>query len=156
MSPSIRDLARRHEEKLRYLAVSAWNYLFGNAVYIGLVTLFGKQSYLWMLIPTNVIAITNNFFGFKFIVFRTRGNYWREYLRMYVVYWPIILAQAFTLPVLVRWLHLDPRIANPIWGFVAFAVAYVAHRLFTFRTNEDKLEELDAEESSGDGGSAEE
>ena len=152
---ALRDVARRHEEKLRYLAVSGWNYVFGNAVYIGLVTVFappgttwlGVPGYLWMLVPANVVAITNNFFGFKFLVFRTRGHYLREYFRMYVVYWPLIVAQAFALPLIVRLAHLDPRIANPIWGVAAFVVAYVLHRVFTFARTEEKLEELDAEES---------
>jgi putative flippase GtrA len=149
---SLLDLARKHEEKLRYLGVSAWNYVFGNVVYIAGVTVFGKGSYLWMLVPANILGITNNFLGFKFLVFRTRGNYLREYLRMYVVYWPMILAQAFALPVLVRWLHLDPRIANPLWGVIAFVAAYFLHRVFTFKSTEEKVEELEAEDATAEGG----
>lgn len=142
------ELLTRHEQKLRYLGVSGWNYIFGNLVYIVLVTVFGKQYYLWMLIPANVAGITNNFLGFKFLVFRTKGHYLAEYGRSYVVYAPMVAVQFFALPVLVRLVGLDPRIANPIWGVVAFVAAYFAHRFFTFRTTGEKFEEIEAEENA--------
>lgn len=148
MSLGLRDLAARHDQKLRYPAVSGWNYVFGNLVYIALVTVFGKQYYLWMLIPTNVVGITNNFLGFKFLVFRTKGHYLAEYFRSYVVYAPMVAVQFFALPVMVHFAHLDPRIANPIWGVVAFVFAYFAHRFFTFRTTEEKFEAIEGGEGA--------
>jgi putative flippase GtrA len=150
----VMDLARRHEQKLRYLAVSAWNYVFGNIVYIGLVTLVGRSAvwwhvpaYVWMIVPANVVGITNNFLGFKFFVFRTKGDYLGEYFRSYVVYAPMVLVQMVALPALVTLTHLDPRIANPVWGVLAFVIAFFAHRFFTFKTPPEQLEQIDELES---------
>jgi hypothetical protein len=153
---SVGAILRRHEEKLRYVAVSGWNYVFGNLVFAALVTAFAPPGsswlhvpmYEWMILPMNLICITNNFLGYKLLVFRTKGHYLAEYGRTYVVYAPIVAAQVFALPLLVQLLHLDPRIANPLWGFVAFAIAYFAHRLFTFRTAEERLEASVAEDDA--------
>lgn len=103
-----------------------------------------------LIIPTNVLGITNNFFGFKFLVFRTKGHYLAEYFRSYVVYGPMVAVQLFALPVLVELAYLDPRIANPIWGVVAFVAAYFAHHLFTFRSTGEKLEEIEGGDEAGD------
>ena len=44
--------------------------------------------------------------------------------------------------------QLDPRIANPIWGVVAFVFAYFAHRFFTFCTTEEKFEAIEGAEGA--------
>jgi putative flippase GtrA len=41
---------------------------------------------MMLVIIANILAITNAYIVYKLFVFRTKGNYLREYLRFYVVY----------------------------------------------------------------------
>ena len=39
-----------------------------------------------LVIITNILAITNAYICYKLVVFKTKGNYVKEYLRFYIVY----------------------------------------------------------------------
>ena len=88
----------------RYFCVGVWNTLFGYSVFVVFTyMLTGKIPYAYMLaaVLSNVLAITNAYIGYKFFVFKTRGNYLREYLRFYVVYGSAALGGLVLLPILV-------------------------------------------------------
>jgi putative flippase GtrA len=120
------------DERVRYLVVGGWNTLFGYLVYVALVTLFGRAAYVWMLVPATVVGITQNFFVYKYLVFQTRGGHFREYLKFYVVYGPVLLVNLFALPFLVRVTGLDPRIAQGAFAVIAVVVTYLGNKYFTF------------------------
>ena len=76
---------------VRYLVVGAWNTLFGYGMYALLNFLLAPllNEYLAAMaasVLANVIAISVAFLGYKLWVFRTKGNFLREYLRCYLVY----------------------------------------------------------------------
>ncbi len=118
----------------RYLLVGVWNTLFGAGIYALLYRSFGQQvHYLLLLIPANILAITNAFLGYKFIVFQTRGNMLREYLRCYVVYGGMMLINALLLYLLVTFIELSPPIANIVCVLTTIIVTYFSHKHFSFR-----------------------
>lgn len=119
---------------VRYLLVGGWNTVFGMAVYAGLYSWLGQRThYLVLLIPSNILAITNAYVCYKLFVFKTQGNVWREYLRCYVVYGGMMLIGAALLFVLVEWLRTPPVAANCACIAVTTVVSYLAHRNFSFR-----------------------
>lgn len=74
---------------VRYVLVGLWNTATGYALFAYFTFLFTKYSvhgYIYAAFVSNAIAITIAFFGYKFIVFQTRGNYLKEYLRCVTVY----------------------------------------------------------------------
>ncbi|MEI7947326.1 MAG: GtrA family protein, partial [bacterium] len=74
-------------QPLRYLAVGGWNTVFGAFIYAALhYFLNTRVHYLVLVIPATVIALTNAFLCYKYIVFHTRGNGWKEYFKCYLVY----------------------------------------------------------------------
>ena len=96
-SPSRTDRLRKHfpgGQFLRYLCVGAFNTLFGYftfAVALYFLNLALPQRFLYLtVILASVIAnplnITVAYFGYKFFVFRTQGNYLREWLKCFAVY----------------------------------------------------------------------
>jgi len=126
-----------HREKLLYLLVGGWNTLFGYGLYAGLVWVFGRDAYWWLLVPTSLIAVTQNYVAYKFIVFRTKGSWIREYAKFWLVYLPYLGLNLLVLPGLVSFLGLDPRIAQAAFVMVAFVITYFAHKHFTFRDADD-------------------
>src|SRR5208282_768109 len=100
---------------VRYLLVGVWNTVFGYLVYVTLTWVFSRHvayGYLYAAVLSNIIAITVAFFGYKWFVFKTRGNYLREWLRCFMVYGAAALPNLLLLPVVVNVLiyafHIPP------------------------------------------------
>ncbi len=125
---------------IRYLAIGGWNTLFGIGVYWLLVLLFGEDAYLWLLIPGNVLAITNAFLCYKYIVFRTRGDGWREYFRCYVVYGVSMAFGALGMLLLVELCRFRPVPANILLTFGTVVFSYIGHRFYSFGRKKNDLE----------------
>ncbi|HOF62554.1 MAG TPA: GtrA family protein [Candidatus Latescibacteria bacterium] len=128
-----------NSQMVRYLIVGGWNTVFGAAVYALLYNGFGQHvHYLLLLIPANILAITNAFLGYRYIVFRSRGRMLQEYLRCYVVYGGMMLFNALLLYLLVTLLSLAPPIANAFCVLSTTIVAYFSHKHFSFRIRPEK------------------
>ncbi len=78
----------------RYLCVGGLNTAFGYISFVVILTLLNAVVPARLLYLTVVIAsvlamplnITFAYFGYKFFVFRTKGNYLREWLKCFAVY----------------------------------------------------------------------
>jgi putative flippase GtrA len=95
---------------VRYLCVGGFNTAFGYtdfAVILFLLRNLLPQRYLYLTVMiASVIAFPMNvtvaYFCYKFLVFRTRGNYWREWIRCIAVYGSATIPSLLALPVLTR------------------------------------------------------
>ena len=120
----------------RYVLCGVWNTLFGFAVYALAYRLFGHTvHYLLLLIPVNVLALTNAFLCYKYIVFRTRGDGWREYFTCYLVYGWAMALSAILLFVLVKGLGLHPILGNGFCVLTTTVISYMGHKRFSFRVH---------------------
>ena len=134
---------RDYRRILRFLVVGGWNTAFGYALFAGFNYLFtGVIPYPYMAanVLAYVVSITVAYFGYKVFVFKTRGNYLREYLRTYVVYGASCLTSLALLPVcvaLVRLVYpnpvLAPYIAQAVVMPIVVAMSYFGHKKFSFR-----------------------
>lgn len=150
----MKALLRRHEEKVRFVVIGVWNVAFSLAV-------------LWVLehtIPHDaasavqregiffldwVAAVTQSFFSFKLLVFRTRGRWLREYGRMYVTYAATFVVQSAMMQMISAWLGWSIFMATVPTVFVVAVLSYVGHKYFTFAR--PLLEGLDAAHAFDDG-----
>ncbi|MHB9003665.1 MAG: GtrA family protein [Coriobacteriia bacterium] len=128
----------RHDDKVRFLLVGVWNTVFGLAV-------------VWMLdrlIPYDVesvvqkelvfgaawiISISQNYFTFKLLVFRTQGNWLREYGRMYVTYALVFVVQSILVLAISQAFDLSVFWASLPTIIVVTVMSYAGHKYFTFR-----------------------
>lgn len=128
---------------VRYLLVGAWNTFFGYGTYALLTALLESRvlyGYVLASILASLINITVAYFGYKWFVFKTKGNYLREWLRCVAVYSGGIAISAAMLPVLVgvirhysRFHAAAPYIAGAV--MIAFTTIYnfLGHKKFSFR-----------------------
>ena len=157
---------------VRYLLVGGWNTAFGYFTYVALTWLFSRHvshGYMYAAVLSNVINISVAFLGYKWFVFRTRGNYLREWMRCFVVYGTAALPSLFVLPVLVNalvyLLHVPagniaghatqfqltsqymrntfwtaPYIAGAILTGTTVVFSFFGHKHFSFRVSKKPLE----------------
>lgn len=124
---------------VRFGLTGVWNTLFGILVYTLLYEgLKNRVNYLVLLVPANILAITNAFICHKLFVFRTRGNVLREYFRFYVVYGGTALLGFALMFVLVDGFGFNPVIAQVLCVPIAVSLSYFSHRGYSFRAPEDK------------------
>ena len=127
----------------RYLAVGIWNTAFAYgtfALFTALLDQHVPASYLPASLISSVLNITVSFFGYKWFVFRTRGNYLREWARCLAVYsGSIVLGLVLLAPTV--WLvttvtgnaRAAPYIAGALLLGVQVVLSFLGHKTFSFR-----------------------
>jgi putative flippase GtrA len=145
-APSRLELLTKHVppgQLGRYLLTGAWNTLFGYgtfALFTALLAPMGRQSYILAVIPSTLINITVAFFGYKWFVFKTKGNYFREWSRCVAVYSTSIGLSMVLLPIFVFVIRhrfgyesQAPYIAGAVLGVITVIVSFFGHKHISFR-----------------------
>jgi len=130
----------------RYLLVGLWNTAFAYGTFALFTALLDKvvpQSYMLASVLSSFINISVSFLGYKWFVFKTKGNYLREWIRCVGVYGGNILFGLAVLPVMVyglrHYTHLErqaPYVAGAILTFVTVLVSFFGHKHFSFKAKE--------------------
>ena len=128
---------------VRYIVVGGFNTVFGYGVFALLTWSFrglGSYNYMYAAVLANVIAISMAYLGYKWFVFRTRGNYLIEWIRCFGVYGTSALIGLACLPILVPILrHVlrrpeqAPYIAGALLMMVTVLFSFFGHKNFSFR-----------------------
>jgi putative flippase GtrA len=127
----------------RYLLVGAWNTLFGYGTFAPFTAVLNPivpHSYIWASLLSSLLNITVAYFGYKWFVFKTKGNYLREWMRCVAVYSGGIIFALLALPALVvlirhntRFFAQAPYIAGAFLMVVVVVYNFFGHKKFSFR-----------------------
>jgi putative flippase GtrA len=135
-------------EVIRFLAVGVFNTAFSFVLYSGCVILFGHlfPNYGKPLVAdiafvvSTPIGITVAFLCYKHFVFRTKGNYLKEWLRCFLVYsvsFPmglVIVPTATHLFERVAVTHTyAPYLAGLVNSLCIACYSYFGHKKFSFK-----------------------
>ncbi len=128
----------------RYLMVGLWNTAFGYGTFALLTALLDRYipaSYMVASLTSSVLNITVSFLGYKWLVFKTKGNYLKEWARCLMVYsGGIALSLALLAPTVfvVSYVTGNPRTAPYIAGALLLGVqvilSFLGHKTFSFRS----------------------
>lgn len=131
----MKQLYARHSQKLQYFLVGGWNTVFGYAVFAALYYYGSARFHLHYVIPlllSHVISVTGAYLAYKRFVFKTNGNFIREYYRFCTFYWFSLAANLVLLPALVEFFKLDPVVSQGLFIIVAAVTSYLWHSCYTF------------------------
>ena len=135
-------------EVIRFLMVGVSNTLVSLALYSACVILFGHlfphsaQQLIVDIasITSKPISITVAFLCYKHFVFRTHGNYLKEWLRCFAVYGISTPAELIILPLATSaFLHIAllrpyaPFLAGGVNAVIIATYSYFAHKKFSFK-----------------------
>ncbi len=130
----------------RYLVVGVWNTAFGYATFAFFTAILDKvvpQSYMLASVLASIINISVSYLGYKWFVFKTKGNYLREWIRCVGVYGGNILFGLAILPLMVyalrHYAHMQrqaPYVAGAILTFVTVLVSFFGHKHFSFKAKD--------------------
>jgi putative flippase GtrA len=127
----------------RYLLVGACNTLFGYgtfALFTVILSPVVPHSYILASVVSSLLNISVSYLGYKWFVFKTKGNYLREWVRCVGVYSGGILFGVLALPMLVmvirrntRFFAQAPYIAGALLTAFMVVYSFVGHKKFSFR-----------------------
>jgi putative flippase GtrA len=126
---------------IRYLCVGVFNTLFGYITFVVVLTLLnaalpGRLLYLTVILASILstpLNITVAYFGYKFLVFRTKGNYLGEWLKCFAVYGTGMIPGLVALSALTRFLQsMIHRHAASLRVLLSAAEDHLSGRPLTF------------------------
>ena len=119
---------------IRFIVVGVWNTAFA---YISLAFFYyllsDRMHYLVILAFTAILNITNAYICHKFFVFKTRGNYLKEYFRYYIVYSVPIGMGFIFFPFCIEVLKINFYFTQAILTIVTVFISYFGHKHVSFR-----------------------
>lgn len=128
----------------RYLVVGTWNTLFAYGSFAALTAALESvvpQSYILASVLSSVINITVSFLGYKWFVFKSKGNYLREWIRCVGVYSGGIVLGLLLLPIIVLTIRHNfacqreaPYIAGALLAGVTVIMSFFGHKHVSFRS----------------------
>lgn len=123
----------RYREQFLYLAVGAWNTLFGYAVFAVLYYfLHGSASNSVIIVMSYVISIANAYLGYRYIVFRSHGRVLRELPRFSAVYVLTMVVNLIFFPLALETLPGSAYLVQAIFTAGVVVASYLGHRYFSF------------------------
>ena len=121
------------QKKIRYLLAGGWNTLFGYTVSVGLYNLLSEYIHLIAIaLIAHFFAISMAFLTYKLFVFQTRGNWWKEYSRSYLVYGNTVVVSIGLLWLMVDYMAVPFWIAQGVIILIVVILSYIGHSCYTF------------------------
>lgn len=122
-----------NDRKPRYFFVGIINTIFGYCFGIFLYNLLSPASHMiFIATMISIVNISFSFVTFKIWVFKSKGSWWRGYIRSYMVYGVAALISIALIWLLVAKLHIPFWIAQAFLIFINVVVSYLGHSKFTF------------------------
>ena len=117
----------------RFVIAGVWNTIFGYGVFALLIAWFSDHvHYLFIAVLSNALAISNAYLVHKIMVFKTRGNYLKEYARYWVVYGASGVLGLGLLAVFVSGLGINIFLAQAGVVAIQAILTFTGHRSYSF------------------------
>lgn len=119
---------------IRFLIAGGWNTAFAYILLAVLYYFFSNEvHYMFILVFCTIVNVTNAYIIHKFFVFKTKGNYIREYIRYYLVYSVPIGLGFISFPLCIEILKMNFYITQALLTFVTVIISYFGHKHVSFR-----------------------
>ena len=126
----------KHKTKINYLFAGGFNTFVGLAtfplLYIGLHRF--NVHYMAVLIISQIICVSGAFFMYKYFVFKTKGNLWREFLKFSTFYMVYFVFNILLMPLMVEGVGMNPIITQALISIGIIVSSFIWHSKITFTT----------------------
>jgi len=138
-------------EKLRFLLVGGFNTVFAWSVFAALNWLFTviNERAGWnfpeillanaALIIQYAITINVSFITMRYYVFRSHGNFWREWAKAWSVYILLYAVNAPSISFLMWAFKLDAWWEQAIYLVFSTIVTFLLHKYYSFRKTKETI-----------------
>ena len=134
-----------------YFVAGVWNTAFGYAIYSVFTYLLGsyqiKFSYMYAYVLGNIISVTQSFLIYKYVVFKSKRNFWLEYKKCWIVYGAALTVSFALLPISVyilgvalpsNYAAFDKYLGGIVVTSIVALGSFMGHQKITFRRDKEK------------------
>ncbi len=140
-------LATVKDQRVAFVIVGTANTAIGFLAFFGFDDLFRSMVPGWEGVPHNtavlagahIVSVLCAFVLYRRLVFRVRGQAWRDLARFESVYLSSLAVNWVLLNVLVELGDLTPKIAQTIIVLVTGVFSWFGHKYFSFRRPEEQI-----------------
>ena len=119
-------------QKLRFLLVGGFNTVTSYLIFAGLYFLL-DGNYVPTAIIQYIISVNISILTMRYYVFRSKGNFTKEYLKACIVYIYMLGFNLAWLYVFVDTLHINALISQAVYLVISTITTYILHKYFSFR-----------------------
>ena len=121
-------------DKSRYLIAGIWNTIFGYSLGVILfLALTDKLHTAIIAFIANLLSISMSFSSYKLFVFRTRGNWWREFLKACIVYGNMAFVSIGLIWIFIDVFNFNVWFSQALTILLTVIISYFGHKKFTFK-----------------------
>jgi len=129
-------------QKIRFLLIGATNTAIGYGIFALALIFLGEELYLPAYLISYALSILIGFTLQRTIVFRVKGEIWRDLLRYVSVQLISFLVNLTLLPLLVEVFSLPALLAQGCVLVITIVGSYFAHRYFSFRRKANRSDRI--------------
>ena len=133
MTIDLKNMWFNLDDKIRFLFVGGFNFGVSYLMYAAFCLILGESAYQIALILAWTLSSIVSFTTQRFLVFESRGNWIKEYLKCCTTWFCSYLVNAFLLEAFVKYVHLNVYISQFIATFTAAIVTYILFKKFAFK-----------------------
>lgn len=123
-----------NDEKLRYLLIGFYNFLFGYAVfYTVFFFYFNKVNYILLLTFVHLLSTTNNFFLYSKFVFLKEKIKLSEYFKFNFSYLILYFLNLLLLSLAINFVNLNIYLSQFLIMIIMVLFGYMFNKFFVFK-----------------------
>jgi putative flippase GtrA len=134
MNSILNNIYHKYGKKIDYIIAGIWNTIFSYLIFIALY--YCNKTYklhiIIILICSQIISLTQAYVIYKFFVFKTKGDFVREYFRFYLVYGFSFIINIILIYIFVNILLLNPILSQGVIALIVVIISYLGHTNFSF------------------------
>lgn len=120
-------------DKIRFAIVGCFNALIAYMIYVFFILIFGKYYYQHSLALAWIFSSIISFFTHRIFVFRGKGNLIKEYIKCASTWIVAYFINAFLLEILVKFIKLNPYLAQVIAPAIAGIFTFIMFKKMAFK-----------------------
>lgn len=124
-------------EKIRFLIIGTVNASFSYGIYSIICLIFGEKIYQTALGLSWVLSSVLSFSLQKNLVFRSKNNWFKEYLKCCTTWIISYILNAVLLEIFVRYLCINIFFAQLVSTLLAAILTYILFKFYTFKNSEN-------------------
>ena len=126
-------------QKIRYLLVGFYNTLFGYLTFVLIFYNFSDvASHSLLLGITHFIAVTNNFFTYRRLVFNLKENLLKSYFKFNQIYLLIYIINLILFLLFTKIMNVNLYLAQGLILILITILGYFMNKNYSFAIKKDK------------------
>ena len=122
--------------QLRFLLVGGFNTVFSYVLFAFLIVIV-NMPYKFALVLNYVIAVNLSIFTMRYYVFRSFGDFWKEYCKAWMVYVLVLFLNYVAMYTMVDIYKMNELVAQAVYTFFITFFIYFMHKYVSFAKKEN-------------------